>query len=128
VALFVAVMDDEDDMSPGLKADRTTLYNEGCGFIDIVDFMERFGRHFMYWINRWQEDGFEPVRDAWLARESGFGEETRVYSENRHISGRLVALDSQGGAVLETEEGKKTFPLGAALRSGSWSLADLSLK
>ena len=127
VAITIAVSGDLGDVSPGLQPDRTTLFDEGCGLIDIVDFMERFGRHFLHWINRWQEDGLAPVRLAWLARESGFGEATGIYFNHQRIAGRLVALDDLGGAVLDIDGAQRVFPLDTALHPGSWSLDDLSL-
>lgn len=127
VAITIAVSGDVNDDSPGLHPDRTTLFDEGCGAVDIVDFMERFGRHFLLWINRWQEDGLTPVRDAWLARESGFGEETSIYANNQRIAGRLAALDDHGGAVLVIDGAERVFALDAALFPGSWSRGDLAL-
>ncbi len=124
IAITIAVAGDLSDDSPGLNPDRTTLLDEGCGVVDVVDFMGRFGRHFMGWINRWREDGLDPVRQAWLARESGFGEETAIYTGNRRIAGRFAGLDDGGGAILEIDGAEQVFPLDAALQSGSWSRGD----
>jgi biotin-(acetyl-CoA carboxylase) ligase len=126
-AVTIAVSGDLSDDSPGLNPERTTLFDEGCGAVDIVDFSERFGRHFLHWINRWQEDGLEPVRQAWLARESGFGEETGIHFNNQRIAGRFVALDDRGGAVLDIDGAERVFSLDAALHPGSWSRGDLLL-
>ncbi len=125
IAITIAVAGDLSDDSPGLYPDRTTLFDEGCGVVDVVDFMGRFGRHFMGWINRWREDGLDPVRQAWLARESGFGGQTGIYIGNRRIAGRLAGLDGCGGAILEIDGAEQVFALDAALRSGSWSRGDL---
>ena len=30
--------------------------------------MESCSRHFLVWVNRWQDDGFKPLFDAWMHR------------------------------------------------------------
>jgi biotin-(acetyl-CoA carboxylase) ligase len=127
IGITIAVSGDLSDDSPGLKPDRTTLFDEGCGPVDIIDFLERFGRYLLHWMNRWQEDGLDPVRHAWLGRESGFGEETAIYFNRERIAGHFAKLDEFGNAVLDIDGAQRVFALDAAMQCGSWSRGDLLL-
>ena len=127
IGITIAVSGDLSDDSPGLKPDRTTLFDEGCGPVDIIDFLERFGRYLLHWMNRWQEDGLDPVRHAWLGRESGFGEETAIYFNRERIAGHFAKLDEFGNAVLDIDGAQRVFALDAAMQCCSWSRGDLLL-
>ena len=69
----VAVAPDPDAPEPGHDLRRTTLHDEGCGGIAALDLLESFSRHFLNWVDRWQTDGFRPLKDAYLGRATGFG-------------------------------------------------------
>ena len=111
VSFSIAVQMDLMDDAPGQRADETTLYDEGCGEITVDDLTESFARHFLTWINRWQEEGFEPVRLAWLVRlkqpEAGAGEDAAP----------KLNLDALGGLLCE---GSETRALSEALQGPSW--------
>lgn len=56
---------------------------------------------FLAWYRRWLDDGFAPVRDAWLARAAGLGREIRVaLHEGKVDTGIFSALDESGALVL----------------------------
>ncbi len=58
-----------------------------------VAFLERY--------RAWLEEGFRPVREAWLARAIGLGREIRVtFREGDTDSGVFSALDESGALVL----------------------------
>ncbi|MEM8797385.1 MAG: biotin/lipoate--protein ligase family protein, partial [Pseudomonadota bacterium] len=61
VSPIIAVRPQSDDLDPGLDKDRTTLWDEGCGELTVVDLIDSSARHFMTWLNTWEEDGFTPV-------------------------------------------------------------------
>jgi len=48
--------------------EHTSLAEEGGGFISRTRIVESCSRHFLVWVNRWQDDGFRPLYDAWMHR------------------------------------------------------------
>ena len=46
----------------------TSLAEEGAGFISRTRLVESICRHFMAWVNRWDDDGFKPLHDLWVQR------------------------------------------------------------
>ena len=83
----------------------TSLSEEGCRDVDEVDLLEAFAQHFLTWVNRWLDDGFEPVRKHWLQRAKGLGEAIEVRLDNETLSGTFADLDDDGALILEVEGG-----------------------
>lgn len=54
--------DAADDAQPGLDLRYTSLFEEGCGEIRARQLLESLTRHLLGWLERWQDQGFEPVR------------------------------------------------------------------
>jgi BirA family biotin operon repressor/biotin-[acetyl-CoA-carboxylase] ligase len=52
------------------------------------------------WRNRWETAGIQPVREAWLARARGLGEEIVVRLPREEIGGRFEGLDETGALLL----------------------------
>ncbi len=111
VGFGIAVQMDLSDEAPGARVHETTLYDEGCGEVTVDELTESFGRHFLTWINRWQDEGFEPVRLAWLAR----------LKQDKDAEGKVIGpkrdLDPHGGLV---GEGLDPQALSLALKGPSW--------
>ncbi len=59
------------------------------------------------WYERWREEGFAPVRHAWLARAMGRGERLTARLGDEVIRGDFVDLDDSGALVLATPEGER---------------------
>lgn len=53
---------------PGLAPDRTALWAEGCAHIAALRLLESWSRHTLVWINRWVDDGFRPLHEAYWER------------------------------------------------------------
>ncbi len=64
-------------------------------------FLERLGSLF----DRWQEDGFASVREAWLARAWRIGRDLTIRLPDREIHGVFETLDSVGTLILATPDG-----------------------
>ena len=54
---------------------------------------------------RWREDGFRPVREAWLARAVGLGQPVVARLPRQTLRGRFSGLDEDGGLMLERPDG-----------------------
>lgn len=104
IGFSIAVQMDLADDAPGRKVNETTLYDEGCGDITVDQLTESFARHFLTWMHRWEEEGFEPIRLAWLARL-------------KQTEGANAEIDALGGLLREGADRK---PLSNALDGPSW--------
>jgi biotin-(acetyl-CoA carboxylase) ligase len=101
---------------------RTTLADEGCGEVSTLDLLEAFGRHFLSWINRWQEEGVAPVQKAWLSRATGLGKKVEVRLGAQVRSGTFEGLTETGALRLAREGVAHTIALDEAMRVPTWSI------
>ena len=85
----------------------TSLRFEGATEVEVVALLEAFGRSFMSWANRWLDDGFVPVRRAWLHHAHGLGEEIEVRLPRETLKGTFKDLDERGVLVLELPDGAR---------------------
>ena len=101
---------------------RTTLADEGCGEVLAIDLLEAFSRHFLSWINRWQEQGVEPVRKAWLTRATGLGKPVEVHLGDQVRAGTFEGLTETGALRLIRQGVAHTIALNEAMRVPTWSI------
>lgn len=52
------------------------------------------------WVDRWVDEGFGPVREAWRRLSSTLGQEVRVRSEGRELVGVAEDIDASGALLL----------------------------
>jgi BirA family transcriptional regulator, biotin operon repressor / biotin---[acetyl-CoA-carboxylase] ligase len=57
------------------------------------------------WLTIWQQDGFAPIRTAWLARAHPVGKVLSVQLADRLVSGEFAGIDIDGALLLGTSEG-----------------------
>lgn len=79
----------------------------GLGGIATVDgardkLLERYRRLKDFWL----EQGFEPVRQAWLALSHPIGAAIKFTGADGPITGRFAGLDVDGALLLETPDGQ----------------------
>jgi len=67
--------------------------------------LEAYMAALLPWIDRWQQDGFAPVRQAWLRHAIGLGQPVTVRLADRELDGRFAALDPAGALILERPQG-----------------------
>ncbi len=91
---------------PGHTPDSTSLFDEGCGDIELPDLIESYSRHMMNWLHVYLTDGFEPVHREWLSKADGRGGVV-AYPE----AGTFVGLDENGGMILKTGDATRILPL-----------------
>ncbi|WP_366554023.1 biotin--[acetyl-CoA-carboxylase] ligase [Aquibaculum sediminis] len=86
----------------------TSMHYEGVPKdVTEVDLLEAFGRHFLSWVSRWLDDGFAPVRKAWLRHAAGIGERIEVRLPRETLTGVFRELDEAGHLILELEGGER---------------------
>ncbi|GAB4367784.1 MAG: biotin--[acetyl-CoA-carboxylase] ligase [Kiloniellaceae bacterium] len=84
----------------------TSLHFEGCpATVSAVDLLEAFTRHMLSWVNVWLEEGFAPVREAWLRHAQGLKQQIEVRLPNETLTGVFSDLDPQGTLVLALADG-----------------------
>jgi BirA family biotin operon repressor/biotin-[acetyl-CoA-carboxylase] ligase len=67
--------------------------------------LEAWVPHFAGWYARWQADGFDPVRAAWLAHAADRGGPVEVRLADAVLHGHFADLDSSGALVLDQAAG-----------------------
>ena len=77
----------------------TSFAEEGAGFISRTRLVESICRHFMAWVNRWDDDGFKPLHDLWVQRLQAGGE--MALSDGSIAD--WVGLDEDGAALIRID-------------------------
>jgi BirA family transcriptional regulator, biotin operon repressor / biotin---[acetyl-CoA-carboxylase] ligase len=121
VGVTVAVTRNPDSPEPGHDPGRTTLQGEGCGDVAVITLLESFSRHFLHWVHRWQEDGFRPLRDAYLSRATGFGTPMALALDGERYEGAFMGLTDTGGLLLVHGGATRSVALSRALRAPTWT-------
>jgi len=69
--------------------------------VTVETLLETVAGGFERWYERWREEGFRPLRQAWLPRARGLGESIRVRLQGEEASGRFAGLDEDGALLLD---------------------------
>ena len=109
LGITVQMAANRDDDMPGTELDYTDLHEEGCGEVSVPQLVEAFARHLLHWLDRWQEEGFEPVRRAVL----------------HDLDDKTLKIEANGDAWLEAGAGKTVYALRDRLRQPSWQLPEI---
>lgn len=78
-----------------------------------AEFLAPLSAAFDRWQRRWEEEGFEPVRAAWLERASGPGRRILVHLGDEVMRGRFEELSPQGALILRLADGRRKEILAA---------------
>lgn len=103
MVISVNVNTSEHPSSLGFNA--SSLKGEGFEVFERTVLMERFTREFLAWINRWAEEGLNPVRKAWSWRGDWKDTEHTVEVDGYTYSGLFHSLEDNGALKLETRRG-----------------------
>jgi BirA family biotin operon repressor/biotin-[acetyl-CoA-carboxylase] ligase len=90
----------------------TSLAEQKFPGTDPERLLQAYVRRFDFWARIWRAQGFAPIREAWLARAAGLGEEIRVRLERATLFGRFLDLDDDGALLLGMEEGPRRISAG----------------
>jgi BirA family biotin operon repressor/biotin-[acetyl-CoA-carboxylase] ligase len=80
--------------------------------IDVATVLERLVQALAVWIERWDRQGFAPIRTAWLACAAGLGRTLDIRQGGAMLAGKFVDLDLDGALVLETPAGLRRVTAG----------------
>jgi BirA family transcriptional regulator, biotin operon repressor / biotin---[acetyl-CoA-carboxylase] ligase len=87
---------------PGKEFPATSVLEAGLGTLVPELMLEEFANHFQSWESRWREQGFAPVRAAWLAAAATTrGQPVRVRLEKMSLHGRFLDIDEKGALLLD---------------------------
>ncbi|MBN9515678.1 MAG: biotin--[acetyl-CoA-carboxylase] ligase [Alphaproteobacteria bacterium] len=64
---------------------------------------------------QWRRDGFEVIREAWLAQAGPLGAEVDVRLGEGLVRGRFAGLDREGALLLDTADGPRKIVSGELL-------------
>ncbi len=85
----------------------------GCGGLATVDgARERLLAAMANWSGMWQQEGFPPIRAAWLARAHPIGAALRVRLADRLATGTFAGIDADGALLLDTVDGRARIVAG----------------
>jgi len=82
-----------------------SLAEAGCPISAPGELLERFAARLLSCYELWRRDGFAPLREAWLTRAIGLGEQVEVRLDRETLSGRFEALDETGALALALPDG-----------------------
>jgi BirA family biotin operon repressor/biotin-[acetyl-CoA-carboxylase] ligase len=82
-----------------------SIHDSGAPEVTVETLLEGFSRHFLAWINRWAEEGFEAARKAWTLRADGIGEAVSLRLRGDELRGKMAGINRRGEAELELDDG-----------------------
>lgn len=104
VAVSINVTDHPENPEP---EEFNSIHDSGGSeHVRAVDVLEHFARHFLRWINVWAEEGFEPVRAAWMQRARDVGEPRSLELEHRRVAGTVRGIGEHGELILDGGAGE----------------------
>lgn len=71
--------------------------------------LARLAAAFDRWATTLEEDGFAPLRAAWLARAARLGEKIEARRGDERLTGVFEDVDAVGGLVLRTSTGRRVI-------------------
>jgi BirA family transcriptional regulator, biotin operon repressor / biotin---[acetyl-CoA-carboxylase] ligase len=74
------------------------------------DFLDLLAPAVAHWEERLVDEGFQPVRAAWLARAARIGQTLTARLPGREITGIFETVDESGAIVLAGPEGRVALP------------------
>jgi BirA family transcriptional regulator, biotin operon repressor / biotin---[acetyl-CoA-carboxylase] ligase len=104
-ALIVGIGLDVLQAPSGVSHKVSTIVGSG-GLATVDGARERLLVAVANWFDIWEQDGFAPIRIAWLARAHPIGTTLTVRLGELFISGEFAGIDTDGALLLNTSEGR----------------------
>jgi BirA family transcriptional regulator, biotin operon repressor / biotin---[acetyl-CoA-carboxylase] ligase len=108
-----------------VEAPKDVLYPATClrragSDAEALDVLAGFCGYLGVWYERWVNEGFAPIRQAWLAHAIGVGTEVHVkVGEDTVRQGRFLGIDQAGGLILEEAGGRQSIILAGDVFPGT---------
>ena len=109
IGVNLATAPEADALEPGAVAPASLRGATGIA-IGPEDFLDLLAPAVDAWEERLADEGFAPLRAAWLARASRIGEEITARLPDRRLTGRFETIDAAGALVLATDAGRVVLP------------------
>lgn len=93
-----------DDAAPG-SAPPTCLTAEGAAASTPEEALDRLAPRMEFWCGVHADQGFAPLRAAWLARAAGLGRRIEARLPDRVLTGIFEDVDTEGALVLRGPTG-----------------------
>lgn len=106
----------------------TDLLTEGCTEIGASEILESFARYFLFWTNRWLDEGFAPVRTAWLSRAANYGPNENMELQPPWAERKLLWLDDAGDVGYAEHGAEHNGRLSEALKKPSWLAGTMTVR
>lgn len=92
----------DHEPEPGEVPDQTWLSEEGCEELTRTQVIESFSRHFLTWLNDWNDDGFRSIHGSWLFRAEERDSDISVTVGGEKITGAMQGLDDNGNLLVKS--------------------------
>lgn len=103
---------DRKGREPGADPTRTALAEEGAGALDRTQLLQSTAAYFLSWLDRWQDEGFRPVGEQWLARAEGREHAVDFQRGAERVRGCLLGFDDEANLMVKPDRGPtRTLPL-----------------
>ncbi|MCL6283960.1 biotin--[acetyl-CoA-carboxylase] ligase [Ruegeria sp. 2012CJ41-6] len=87
-----------------------SLLSETGALVAPEDFLTELAAAYARYETQFQSYGFEPIRQAWLARAARLGEVITARTSTSETVGTFETVDGQGNLVLLTAKGRVSIP------------------
>ncbi len=92
---------------PGsLGFNASSLRGDGASTVTPAELLETFSRAFLAWVNRWAEEGFEPILHAWRLRANDPGAALVLRVGDTVLRGHIDRYGPDGALCLASEDGQ----------------------
>jgi len=109
IGVNLASAPDPDSLEP--EAAPPVSLREATGLaVTAEDLLDHLAPALAGWEDRLADEGFAPLRAAWLARATRIGETISARLPDRTLTGRFETIDPTGALVLGTAEGRVVLP------------------
>ncbi len=98
-----------NEVEPGAARPVSLLGETGMSVAPEA-FLDLLAPAFARWEDQFASFGFDPIRNAWLARAARRGERVTARTGTRTHEGRFETLDESGALVLATARGRLAIP------------------
>ena len=123
VGLTLNVMGQPGDLDPGRDRENTSLHEEGAADLAPGPIIEAFARHFLAWLNLWEDQGLASLWAPWSGRALGHDEAAVFDGPKGRITGRIDGITADGNLRVKTAKGLRSLPLRHVLDGRGWSAA-----